>query len=161
MAETHRSTPRPSSPLPVRESLYDPAAVEAYIAELSSLPLASERFFGGLDSSAIPLRRLLPTAYRHAVARSCCDHDHYVCIDLGEDWFVANVRRGSDEFRFAREVDGLVPRSKLDVEPRYLFGLLTSVFHWNNAEIGSLYRTRRFPDVHHREVQGFFNSFHV
>jgi hypothetical protein len=44
---------------------------------------------------------------------------------------------------------------------RYLFGLLTGLFHWNNAEVGSQFQTRRIPDQFSREAQNFLNFLTV
>ena len=49
------------------------------------------------------------------------------------------------------------PRSEIEIDPRYLFGLLTNVYHWNNAEVGSQYNTRRFPNVLNHAAQSFLN----
>jgi len=47
------------------------------------------------------------------------------------------------------------PRSELDIDPRYLFGLLAGIYHWNNAEVGSQYRTRRTPNTFNRKAQSY------
>ena len=51
--------------------------------------------------------------------------------------------------------------SLLEVEGANLFGLLTGVFHWNNAEVGSQFRVRRVPDQHDRQAQDLLSFFHV
>ena len=46
--------------------------------------------------------------------------------------------------------------------PYALFGLLTTIYHWNNAEVGSQYFTRRVPsDNYQAEVQDYLNFFAV
>ena len=50
-----------------------------------------------------------------------------------------------------------IPNSQIFIDPRYLFGLLTNVYHWNNAEVGSQYSTRRMPNVLNRNAQAFLN----
>ena len=84
-----------------------------------------------------------------------------MCIALGQGWFVANARQKSDACWFADSVDGLEPRSEIHIDLRYLFGLLTGVFHWNNAEVGSQFMTQRIPDTFNRDAQAFLNFFHV
>jgi len=49
------------------------------------------------------------------------------------------------------------PRSEIEIDIRYLFGLLTNVYHWNNAEVGSQFNTRRVPNVFNRQAQSFLN----
>jgi hypothetical protein len=53
------------------------------------------------------------------------------------------------------------PRSEIDMDPRYPFGLLIHVYHWNNAEVGSQYNTRRTPNVLNRSAQSFLNYLTV
>lgn len=53
------------------------------------------------------------------------------------------------------------PRSEIIIDPRYLFGLLTNVYHWNNAEVGSQYYTRRSPNVFNRKAQSFLNYLSI
>jgi hypothetical protein len=74
---------------------------------------------------------------------------------------VVNARKESQFFEVAAKAENFSPRSEIEIDSRYLFGLLTGVFHWNNAEVGSQYRTTRVPDVFQRHVQGFLNFFHV
>ena len=52
--------------------------------------------------------------------------------------------------------------SEIIIDFRYLFGLLTTVYHWNNADIGSLYNTRRYPTDNFKEsVQRYLNFFSI
>lgn len=46
-------------------------------------------------------------------------------------------------------------------DPRYLYGLLTMIFHWDNASVGSQLITRRAPEDFNRSSQDFLNFFHV
>ena len=79
----------------------------------------------------------------------------------GARWFRMNANRAADDAAFEDDVSGFAPRSELDLDPRLLFALVTGVLHWNNAEIGSLYRTRRVPDEYRKPVQAFLDFFHV
>jgi hypothetical protein len=47
------------------------------------------------------------------------------------------------------------------IDDRYLFGLLTRLYHWNNASLGSHYRFRRVPDIFRRDVFSFLDVLHV
>ena len=66
-----------------------------------------------------------------------------MCLRVGKEWFVSNARKGSDHGRFTNTVEDLVPRSEITIDPRYLYGLITMIFHWNNAEVGSHYMVKR------------------
>ncbi len=50
--------------------------------------------------------------------------------------------------------------SEIFTDYRLMFGLLIGFYHWNNADIGSAYQTRRFPtDNFQMNVQGYLNFF--
>jgi UDP-MurNAc hydroxylase len=50
--------------------------------------------------------------------------------------------------------------SEIIIDYRLLFGLLTSIYHWNNAEGGSLFNTRRYPiENFQRPVHRYLNFF--
>jgi len=50
--------------------------------------------------------------------------------------------------------------SEIIIDYRLLFGLITGIYHWDNADIGSAYLTRREPsDNFDRSVLGFLNFF--
>jgi len=52
--------------------------------------------------------------------------------------------------------------SEIIIDYRCLFGLLTTVYHWNNAEVGSLFFTRRYPiDNFIPSVQNYLNFFSI
>jgi UDP-MurNAc hydroxylase len=148
-------------PTAVRTEPYDRRSIDAYAASLADRPMLYEKYFGGMPEGSLPLARLLPKAFANAHQRSLVERDYFFCIRLGKSWFVCNANRERAECSLRAEVEALRPRSEITVDPRYLFGLLTCVFHWNNAEIGSQYRTRREPDEHDRDTQSFLSFFHV
>jgi len=52
--------------------------------------------------------------------------------------------------------------SEIIIDYRYLYGLLTTIYHWNNAEVGSQFRTERMPfDNYNTSVQNYLNFFTV
>lgn len=148
-------------PTAARTECYDPRRIEAYARSLANRPMTYEVYFRDLDTRAVPFRRLLPKAYEHALSRSSMQDDYFLCIRLRDGWFAANSRREAPWFAFVDEVHDRLPRSEITIDLRYLYGLLTGVFHWNNAEVGSQYRTHRVPDLFRREFSAFMNFFHL
>ena len=148
-------------PSSVRTEAYDPEALRAFGLSLAELPMDYERDFADLDLGQVDLGELLNCAYRHAQSRSSCEVDWYFCIELMGRWYVCNANRDQPEERWQTDVAAVIPRSEIRIDLRYLYGLLTFAYHWNNAEIGSQYQTRRFPEEYHPEVQAFLNFFHV
>ena len=52
--------------------------------------------------------------------------------------------------------------SEIIIDYRYLFGLLTTLYHWNNAEVGSQYFCKRFPYNNFKpSVQNYLNFFSI
>ena len=48
--------------------------------------------------------------------------------------------------------------SEIKIDYRYLYGLLTTIYHWNNAEVGSHFFTKRVPlDNFNPKAQSFLN----
>ena len=117
-----------------------------------------ERLFSEDEVSQLPLKRLLSCAIRNASKKSECEEDYYYSIELPSgDFAVINANRTSlSPISFALDSSDL-PESRCEIiiDPRYLFGLLTYIYHWNNAEIGSQYFTRRIICSYNRKGKEF------
>ena len=151
-------------PSAVRREPYDPALVRQREAEISGLPMDYERLMPLSEVHQLPLKRLIGMASRKAHERSECDSDYFFVVHLpGDQWALLNANRHGDPApRFGRLGDALPePRSEITIDPRHLFGLLTHVYHWNNAEVGSQYATRRVPNQLNRQAQYYLNFLAV
>ena len=145
-----------------RTEAYSRDLVRRRQAEISANPLAYEQVLSSLPLEAVPMRRLLKNALKNAVARSECDQDYYYLIKWSEtDQVLINARRTSSPDFLPVTAELPEPRSEISIDYRYLFGLLTHLFHWNNAEVGSQFQTRRIPDVFSRPAQQFLNFLGV
>ena len=52
--------------------------------------------------------------------------------------------------------------TRLQIDYRLFFGLMTGIYHWNNAEVGSLISWRRVPKSYYLpEVRKFLNFLTV
>ena len=90
--------------------------------------------------------------------------DYFFVIQLPEGEFAVinlNISNSAPLYFISEIPDDLRPRSEIYIDPRYLFGLLANVYHWNNAEVGSQFATRRVPNVFNRNVQSFLNFLSV
>lgn len=151
-------------PTAVRSERYPEAAIRKREAALRSRELDYERLFNIAEVHQLPIKRLLVAAVRKAAPLSECDSDYYFVIGLpGDEVAIINANRAARQpITFGNKTAALPePRSEIHVDPRYLFGLLSNIYHWNNAEIGSLYHTRRFPNVHHRKAQSYLSFLRV
>lgn len=146
-------------PTAVRTELYYPGAIKERMAELQGKTMAYERLVSMDEVHQLPIKRLLSLAAKRAFARSECAEDYHFVIPVpGGEVAVLNINNGDPSLRYQPEGDALPePYSRIDIDPRYLFGLLTNVYHWNNAEVGSQYNVRRRPNELKRSAQSFLN----
>jgi UDP-MurNAc hydroxylase len=149
------------TPTAVRTTPFPPEDIAGYALGLSSAPMAYEKAFAGIEADQVPWKPLLNAAYRNALRRLVQDKDWSICIRLPATWFCMRLSNSCPHTEFVTNPANIEPRSEIYIDHRYLFGLLTRYYHWNNAEIGSQYMTRRYPDRFDRGVQGFLNFFHV
>ena len=123
-----------------------------------------ERLIAASETKQLPLRRLLTAAARKAHEKTECETDYYFVFPLPEAEFaIVNANKSAPNVLQFVSKDAILPepRSEIDMDPRYLFGLLTHGYHWNNAEVGSQYNTRRTPNVLNRSAQSFLNYLTV
>lgn len=145
-----------------RVSPYDEQAVSRHLASLDFKGYDYEQELRPLRGHMLPLMPLLGGAYRNALPKVMLSDDYWLCIKCHqmEDYFVFNLCKDQGIKRLT-DCEGFEPRSELFIDHRYLFGLLTRLYHWNNAVIGSQFTCRRVPDVFEPKVQFFLNRFQV
>ncbi len=133
--------------------------LEKYAETLKNEKMYYEKFFS--PDMDFRFDGLLPKAYAQARKHSVCTTDYYFCIKLDENWFYMNANKKKNECGFVKDVKKFSPRSEIIIDKRCLFGLITSIFHWNNAQIGSHYMTNRLPDTFHRPAEIFLHFFQI
>ncbi|HEX2880430.1 MAG TPA: hypothetical protein VHO25_12940, partial [Polyangiaceae bacterium] len=148
-------------PTAVRTQGYEPESIKAFLESIRSAPMDYERNFRSLSTQRVPYRSLLLRSYENALKRSMCQSDYYLGVVLSDCVFVCNANANNSQYWFRTDMVGLEPRSEVRVDLRYLFGLITRVYHWNNAEIGSHLTVQRVPDVFDRTAQHFLDFFYV
>lgn len=134
------------TPSAVRSSPYDPAAIAAHVAALNVGPYPYQ--LGSLPSWP-EIRQLVALAEAHALASVPTRPTIWIRPAGARVLFA--VGRGF----------GPLPDLDVTVDPRYLAGLLSGRWHWNNAEIGSHLRCRRQPDIYRPEVHHFLWALHA
>lgn len=148
------------NPSRIRKEKYDEREKIKRIQEIQAMRMDYERLIAKEEIEQLPLKRLLFSASRNAVSKSECDENYYFCIRLpNEQVAVINANKNEPKFLtfFDKSAALPTPHSEIIIDPRYLFGLLTNVYHWNNAEVGSQYDTRRVPNSLNRKAQAFLN----
>lgn len=146
----------------VREDVYEAAEIDRYLDDFDFPGYDYEREINPIGGRQLPLAPLLAAAYERAIQRTRVQEPFYFCISTngGASFFCFDTCQASGISVRAR-VDDLEPRCEIFIDSRYLFGLLTRMYHWNNAEIGSHYRARRVPTTYRRDAYGFLHFFHV
>ncbi len=148
-------------PTAKRQMAYDEQDMAAFVSSLIYEAMPYEKYFRNVPEDAIPFEKLLSSAYNRALSKSLCEMDLDLCVKLSDKWCVVNTNKNNGKLRYLENVDDTSPRWELYVEPRHLFGLLTGVFHWDNAVVGSHYQTRRYPNEYNEDVQQFLLFFHA
>jgi len=122
------------------------------------------RDFRYFQADKIPWGKLLHKAFTNAYDKSEYDADGKYCviIKFWDRHFLCDLGYGVCRYFDMYDIESCPDDySIIEIDYRYLFGLITGVYHWNNAEVGSQYMTTRVPDVYNRSVQRFLNFFTV
>ena len=120
-----------------------------------------------LTFDKINFLRLLKKASSNALRKSELQEQYYFIFSITENdevikRFLCNCLDAEITELNLREEIRLDYYSEIIIDYRYLFGLLTTVYHWNNAEIGSLYLCKRNPvDFFNRQAYLFLNFFSI
>ena len=150
--------------LDLRTCKYSESEINNRIDEISPAKMDYEKHFL-IEPEKINFMRLMKVASINAQNKSEINHPYHFIFSITAD----------DEILHRFQFDckqGLLSTIKIDekitfdeyseiiTDYRLMFGLLTGFYHWNNADIGSAYMTRRYPaDNFQRNVQGFLNFF--
>ncbi len=143
---------------------YDLSEVDRYLRRLEFRGYDYERELVPLSGHALPIAPLLAAAKRRAREKVAVGDPFWVVFrPTAEASYVLNIADDAPPAIHGREqaFDTLQPRLEISIDQRYLFGLLTRLYHWNNAEIGSQYASRRVPETYRPEVYAFLNMLQV
>lgn len=146
-----------------KKRLTNAEEIDQRLKEITKQPMVYESIPEWMISNKI-LVSLLSSALIRASRKSECNQDYFFCFKLPEgNSAVFNARKNSGMSLVVTEdeLDAYLPRSEVTIDHRYLFGLLTGVFHWNNAESGSHLQVRRIPNTYSRDAQNFLNFLTV
>jgi len=147
----------------LRTKPYPAAEVAEFLADIESATFDYEKELDFSSRTSLPFVPLLNAAKEKARKKVKLKDAYWLCIQPNAygKHFVFNV--ASDEPVKIHETldESLTPRAEIQIDPRYLFGLLTRLYHWNNAAIGSHYHTNRVPDIFIRDVYDYLDMLQV
>lgn len=147
-----------------RTKLYEKNEIEKAIDSLKYKKMDYERLIAADEIDQLPIKRLLSMATKNALEKSEVEDDYYFCIKLpkGEVGVINANKKLKASIKYINSEDQLPePRSEITIDMRYLFGLITNIYHWNNAEVGSQFFTRRIPNIFNRKAQTFLNFLSI
>ena len=150
-----------------RVSLYNAQELKNRISDIKDFLFDYEReIFLPIDK--INFMRLLNAASMKAIKKSEIDEEYH---------FIFSILDNDDQVKLRFDIntqDGAVRPMPLDakveylefseikIDFRYLYGLLTTVYHWNNAEVGSQFFTKRYPLNNFKpKAQSFLNFLSI
>jgi len=142
----------------IRTIKYNEKDICDRIEDVEKHKMDYERLFLQEETYQLPIKRLLLVAAGNANKKSECDEDYYYTIEVSKnEWVVINANRNSYEYvRVVNKLTDLpLSRCEIIIDHRYLFGLLTLIYHWNNAEVGSQYSIRRTSSGYNRKGKEF------
>tara|TARA_B100000886_G_scaffold93274_1_gene61664 strand:+ start:20388 stop:21680 length:1293 start_codon:yes stop_codon:yes gene_type:complete len=148
-----------------RRDAYDNNKVFSFLKSLKWSGFDYEREIN-IPTAKLPLFNLLKAAYKVAkikanspfktdcwIVFAIKDQPTYIAINPWRD--IEPKYIGYDELE---KLDG---REEILIDPRLLFGLLTNIYNWDNAYIGSHYEVKRVPDIYRPDLIRWLNWLHI
>lgn len=147
-----------------RTQAYSKVEIDKYLNSIPFKGYKYEREIQLLNNRDLPLVPIIKSVYEKCLKSSCVAYDMWLCFKPQrlQKYIALNISKSSrDNVKLLDCVSDLYPRCEIFINDSYLFGLLTRMYHWNNAAIGSQYRVKRVPDEYDRNVFNFLNKFHI
>lgn len=151
-------------PSKTRTNAYNERATIQVISSVADKLMDYERLISFDEIHQLPIKRLLYLATVNAVSKSELAEDYFFCFQLlKNEYAIVNANKLlPPSVRYVLNKEQFpTPRSEIIIDIRYLFGLITHIYHWNNAEVGSQFYTTRVPNIFNRKAQNFLNFFTI
>jgi UDP-MurNAc hydroxylase len=148
----------------LRKSMHSSNELAKRLKEIHKNKLDYERDFY-MQINKINFPRLLNKASKNAQVRSEIDGEYYFVFSITENdaisekYLVSTSDSKVTKLESEEEIR-LNYFSEIIIDYRLLFGLLTSLYHWNNIEASSSFNTRRHPVGNYQKpVHNYLNFF--
>ena len=150
-----------------RMTPHDDVDLKKRFAKISKKKMDYEKELN-LEIEKINFLRLLKSAAIKASFKSEVNHN-YIFIFSITDQFNKICKRylleiEESKIREIKTDEKIIHEeySEIIIDYRYLFGLLTTLYHWNNAEVGSQYFCKRVPLKNFKsKIQNYLNFFSI
>ncbi|MBJ7437008.1 MAG: MBL fold metallo-hydrolase [Acinetobacter sp.] len=151
-----------------RDGKYTAEELDKYFQKISHEKLEYEReIVPGPARNSLPISELLKTAVGLAKSRYKAPNVPLLIFRIMESETVYMVFIEKNEIKRSTRSEWTQEEKQhpyfveIDIDERYLFGLLTRLYRWSNAEIGSQYYCRRVPNVYEESFYSFLVMLHV
>ncbi len=128
-------------PSEVRTEPYKAVDIEKRLLEISTAKMDYERLISMDEVYQLPIKRVLRRAFANAAEKSSVEGDYFFWIPLSDtEAALINANKDNPSLTICDRDDEIPePFRCIFIDSRYLFGLLTNIYHWNNADVGSQY----------------------
>ncbi len=150
-------------PSAVRLKKYSRKDLQKRFNEIKNAKMHYETLINEDHANKLPILRLLPKAYNNAIKFSEVKEDYYFYIHIDDNGVLMNCNPDNHSYEVVNHSENLpTPRTEIFINKVYLFGLLTMIYHWNNAEGGSQFMARRYPyNAYNMHAQTFLSFLHI
>ena len=150
-----------------RKKKYKKSKIRKYLSLLKNKKYSYEKeIFVPFQNINFPL--LIKKSYIQAVNKSEVSTDYYYLFKLFNNnkdlsfSFRFNINNKKNPKIYYNKSINKKPGNVISIDYRLFYGLLTGIYHWNNASIGSLYKNRRVPLLlYNKKASNFLNFFSI
>ena len=148
-----------------RKKKYNQKRVKKYLSLLKNKKYSYEKeIFVPFKSINFPL--LIKKSYARAMNKSKLSKDYYYLFKLFDNSnlsfsFLININNKKNTKIYFNKFVNKKPGNVISIDYRLFYGLLTGIYHWNNASIGSLYKNTRKPLSYNKKASNFLNFFSI
>ena len=116
--------------------------------------------------NSINFKKLFGKSYLKALNFSEVKSDYFYCFRLFKDekplgfsaFFNTNKKK-KPNIIFNKVLKK--PVTIVNIDYRLVFGLLTGIYHWDNASVGSLFESKRIPYKYNENATNFLNFLNI
>ena len=148
-----------------RTKKYDQKKIKTYLKKIQKFKYNYEKEIN-IPYGSINFRKLFNLGYLKAMNFSTLKSDYFFCFKLSDNdkpiGFSAlfNINKKKKSKVLFNEVFKM-PGTVINIDYKLIFGLLTGLYHWDNASVGSLYKSKRMPFKYNEGAQNFLNFMQI
>ena len=148
-----------------RTKKYNAKKIKNYLQQIKNFKYKYEKEIK-IPYESINFKKLFGKSYLKALNFSEVNSDYFYCFRLFNDdkpvgfsaFFNTNKKK-KPEILFNKSLKK--PGAIIDIDYRLIFGLLTGLYHWDNASVGSLYKSKRKPYKFNEGASNFLNFMSI